>query len=200
MKFAQIAIPFAIVALAAAKPLSRRQDDAFSTTTDVVIETVWTIVTVWVDPTPTPTDGLESINQPTVDITLPQQSVLSTTSAQTQGTATATTSSSDQVEYTGDMTYYDVSIGAGSCGWQGSNSQNLVALAADVMQNPPNPNDNPKCGETINMYYGGNTHQATVYDTCPTCDGGSIDVTQQLFEAIAPEGNGRVHDVSWDFA
>jgi len=102
--------------------------------------------------------------------------------------------------YTGDMTYYDTSVGLGSCGTQGSNDERLVALAADVMANGANPNDNPKCGKTINIYYQGKTHTGTVVDTCPECQGGSIDVTQVLFEAVAPHGDGRVHGVQWSFA
>ena len=112
----------------------------------------------------------------------------------------ASTTDPSSSQYTGDMTYYDVSVGLGSCGWQGSNSQDLVALAADVMHNGANPNDNPKCNMTINIYYNGETHSATVCDTCPTCSGGSIDVTQELFMKVAPNGNGRVHGVSWSFA
>jgi hypothetical protein len=76
----------------------------------------------------------------------------------------------------------------------------LVALSSDVMANGANPNANPKCGKTINIYYGGSVHSATVYDTCPTCSGGSIDLTEALFKAVAPNGDGRVHDVSWSFA
>jgi len=112
----------------------------------------------------------------------------------------ASTTDPSSSQYTGDMTYYDVSVGLGSCGWQGSNSQDLVALAADVMDNGANPNDNPKCNMTINIYYNGETHSAIVCDTCPTCSGGSIDVTQELFMKVAPNGNGRVHGVSWSFA
>jgi hypothetical protein len=93
-----------------------------------------------------------------------------------------------------------VSVGVGSCGKQGSNSQDLVAIAADVMQNGANPNDNPNCGKTINIYYNGMTHTGTVFDTCPTCDGGSLDLTQELFLKVAPDGDGRVHGVSWSFA
>jgi len=102
--------------------------------------------------------------------------------------------------YSGDMTYYDPTVGLGSCGKQGTNSERIVALAADVMANGPNPNNNPKCGKTINIYYQGKTRTGTVFDTCPECVGGSIDVTQVLFEEVAPDGDGRVHGVSWSFA
>jgi hypothetical protein len=90
-------------------------------------------------------------------------------------------------------------VGLGSCGWQGSNSQNLVALAADMMQNGANPNNNPLCGQTITITYNGNSQQGIIYDTCPTCDGGSLDLTQTLFDLVAPDGDGRVHGVGWSF-
>lgn len=237
----------ALAAIVAAVPLNnKRQDGAYSTTTDIIVETVWTTTTVWVDPTATPTQSVggffESYSQPSSTSVAPVATPVapssnspapappastSTTStyvpppvpapttsttpvaqpatsaapaAPAAPTAASSSGSSGQGQYSGDITYYDVSVGTGSCGWQGSNSDNLVAIASDVMQNGPNPNDNPKCGQTINIYYNGNTHTGTVYDTCPTCDGGSIDLTQELFNQVAPDGDGRVHGVSWSFA
>lgn len=108
-------------------------------------------------------------------------------------------SGSTSGQYTGDMTHYDPSGGLSSCGWQGYNYQDIVALSIAMMQNGPNPNTNPKCGKTINIYYMGNTHQATVFDTCQACSYGSIDVTEQLFNKVAPGGDGRVSGVSWSF-
>lgn len=235
----------ALAAIAAAIPLNKRQE-AYSTTTDIVVETVWTTTTVWVEPTadsaPSQSVGgfFESYSQPsassvpavvTPSVQSPAPQPPATTSTSSTSTyvpppapTTTTTqapdvqqpattsaapaaatsaasygSSSGQGQYSGDATYYDVSVGLGSCGWQGSNSQDLVAIASDVMDNGANPNDNPKCGKTITIYYNGNTHTATVYDTCPTCAGGSIDLTQELFQKVAPDGDGRVHGVSWSF-
>jgi hypothetical protein len=102
--------------------------------------------------------------------------------------------------FTGDMTYYDVSVGLGSCGVSGTNSQDLVAINHIDMANGANPNSNPHCGKQINIYYNGNMHTATVFDTCPVCAEGSIDVTNELFLKVAPSGDGRVHGVSWSWA
>ena len=143
---------------------------------------------------PSPTTSSTSVDPPVPSPAAPTASPAATTGS------SSGSSSGGQGQYSGDMTYYDVSVGLGSCGTSGSNSQDLVALAADVMQNPANPNANPKCGQTINIYYNGATHTAIVFDTCPTCNGGSIDVTQELFLKVAPDGDGRVHDVSWSFA
>ena len=102
--------------------------------------------------------------------------------------------------YTGDITYYDVSVGIGSCGTIASNSDNVVALSHLDMNNPANPNANPLCGKEITIYYNGATHHARIWDTCPTCGQGSLDLPQPLFDAVAPGGDGRVHGVTWRFS
>jgi hypothetical protein len=68
------------------------------------------------------------------------------------------------------------------------------------MNNAGNPNANPNCGRMINIYYNGAVHQGKVHDTCPECLSGSIDVTDTLFKIVAPNGDGRVHGVSWSWA
>jgi hypothetical protein len=113
---------------------------------------------------------------------------------------TVTNSGGSAGDHTGDMTYYDVSVGLGSCGKPGSNDQPLVALAEFDMGSYADPNSNPLCGRAINIYYNGVTHKATIHDTCPACASGSIDVTNTLFKSIAPSGDGRVQGVSWSFA
>lgn len=99
--------------------------------------------------------------------------------------------------YIGDMTYYDASVGVGSCGTNATNSDHVVALSYVDMQNGPNPNANPLCGREINIQYGGLTRHARIWDTCPTCDSGGLDLPKPLFDAIAPNGDGRVHGVTW---
>lgn len=102
---------------------------------------------------------------------------------------------------TGDMTYYDVSVGLTSCGTTGSNSQFLVAMNKPDMANGANPNLNPHCNQYINIYYNGvGPIKGKVVDTCPECVSGAIDVTDSLFTAVAPNGDGRVHGVSWSWA
>lgn len=98
------------------------------------------------------------------------------------------------------MTYYDVAVGLGSCGTSASNSENVVALSHLDMQNGANPNANPKCGTMINIYSDTGVHQARVFDTCPACASGALDVPEGLFKLIAPNGDGRVKGVSWSFA
>lgn len=194
----------------AASPFNRQRDDIYRASTDLVVETVWTITTVSVTPTDISAQSavaafFEWYDQPSWGFALASpiwsSSVNPWLESATTPAATAVASSSGgQVIYNGDITYYDASVGLGSCGWQGSNDQDIVALPADVMQNGDNPNDNPNCGKTIYISYQGNIHGAIVYDTCPTCLGGSIDSTKQLFLKVAPDGDGRVSGVSWWFA
>ena len=60
------------------------------------------------------------------------------------------------------------------------------------MNNPANPNDNPLCGTTINIYNPatGNTNSATIVDTCEGCSEYDIDVSPSVFEAVDPNGLG----------
>ncbi|KAI7518438.1 hypothetical protein KC331_g21208 [Hortaea werneckii] len=67
------------------------------------------------------------------------------------------------------------------------------------MDNGANPNANPLCGQYITISYQGSTHQAKVVDTCPGCEDAAIDLSPSLFEAVAPNGDGRVHGVEWWF-
>lgn len=157
----------------------------------VVSTTSTTPVPTYVAPTPTPAPVTPT------SVYVPPAVV---SSAAPAAVSAASSSGSTTGDFTGDMTYYDVSVGLGSCGVSGSNSQNLVAINAPDMANGINPNLNPHCGKTINIYYNGATHTATVFDTCPACAAGAIDVTNELFLKVAPDGNGRVHGVSWSWA
>ncbi|KAF2461521.1 RlpA-like double-psi beta-barrel-protein domain-containing protein-containing protein [Lineolata rhizophorae] len=108
-------------------------------------------------------------------------------------------SSSSGETFTGDITYY--TPGLGSCGFTNSEGDDIVALAAGMMTSVStgNSNNNPYCGKKITIEYEGNTHTAEIVDTCPGCDGASLDLTQSLFEKVAPNGDGRVHGVNWWF-
>lgn len=159
-----------------------------TTTTAVYVAPTSTTTSVYVAPVTTTQAAAAVAVQSTTAVPVPTT------------TSSSTTYSSGTGDHTGDMTYYDVTVGLGSCGISGLNNQALVALATADMANGVNPNANPKCGKTINIYYNGVMKTATVFDTCPGCAAGSIDVTDTLFAAVAPSGDGRVHGVSWSFA
>lgn len=97
--------------------------------------------------------------------------------------------------FQGDMTYY--APGLGSCGLTNTESDHIVALSVQMMDNAAspngNPNRNPKCGTMINIYNPTTktTHQAKVVDTCEGCADQDIDVSPSLFQVVAPDGDGR---------
>ncbi|KAL8995129.1 MAG: hypothetical protein Q9169_005072 [Polycauliona sp. 2 TL-2023] len=102
--------------------------------------------------------------------------------------------------YKGDMTYYEP--GLGSCGHNDppSAKRDVVALSREIMNNPANPNLNPKCGSKINIYNPSTKkrHTATIVDTCWGCKKEDIDVNVELFNKVAPNGDGRVHGIMWN--
>jgi len=67
------------------------------------------------------------------------------------------------------------------------------------MKNPANPNNNPLCGQTIFISYGGKQTQAKVVDTCEGCSYSSIDMSDSLFTYFADMSLGRVHNVQCSF-
>ncbi|KAF1990999.1 hypothetical protein K402DRAFT_312273, partial [Aulographum hederae CBS 113979] len=97
----------------------------------------------------------------------------------------------------GDITHYDV--GMGSCGWTSTANEAVVAIPHGMMNNGANPNNNPLCGKSITISYQGKEHTAKIVDTCGGCDGQAIDLSNSLFTAVAPSGDGRVHGVNWWF-
>ena len=64
-----------------------------------------------------------------------------------------------------------------------------------------NPNSNPKCGTSINIYNPatGETHSATIVDTYEGCFTYDIDVSPSVLEAVDPNGLGDGHiTVDWE--
>lgn len=167
-----------------------------------------TSTSVYVAPTPTPTSTYVAPVVVPTTTTAPTSTsvyvapVASSTAKVVAPVAVASTeSTSTSGTSTGDMTYYDVSVGLTSCGLTGSNSDFLVAMNKPDMANGVNPNNNPHCNQYINIYYNGlGPIKGKVVDTCPECVSGAIDVTDSLFKAVAPSGDGRVHGVSWSWA
>lgn len=97
--------------------------------------------------------------------------------------------------YTGDMTYFIP--GLGSCGTTSTGSDMIVAISAARMNSGGNPSNNPLCFSQITITNSAGVSQgATVVDTCAGCAENDIDVSQAVFEALAPLDEGRV-SVSW---
>ena len=97
--------------------------------------------------------------------------------------------------YSGDITYYNPGGAYGACGWTIQDSDPTVALAHGMMGDQSN--GNPWCGKKITILHDGKTHNATLGDKCMGCLGESIDLTVGLWAIVAPDVDGRAHDVAW---
>jgi hypothetical protein len=97
----------------------------------------------------------------------------------------------------GDITHYDGGLGA--CGWNVNTASDMqIALPYALMGTQSN--GNPYCGRSLTIVgTSGNKVQATVGDKCMGCTGNSIDLTNALFSAVAPNGDGRVSGITWYF-
>lgn len=125
---------------------------------------------------------------PTPAYTPPTSTSVVAAAATSAGAAPATT-------YSGDITYYNPAGGYGACGWTIQDSDPTVALAHGMMGDQSN--GNPWCGKKITISFNGETHSATVGDKCMGCDGESIDLTVGLWAIVAPNVDGRAHNVQW---
>jgi len=133
-------------------------------------------------PAPTTTET------PTPAYTPPASTSVIAAAATSAGAAPAT-------HYSGDITYYNPAGGYGACGWTIQDSDPTVALAHGIMGDQSNGNS--WCGKKITILHNGATHTATVGDKCMGCDGESIDLTAGLWAIVAPDVDGRAHNVEW---
>jgi len=162
-----------------------------------------TLTSSYVAPTTTSTSEYVAPTTPTSTWVAPEttsEAPVPSSSAAASATTTeaaATGTSPSGSTYTGDITYY--TPGLGSCGWTNTEDEAIVAIPHGMMENGINPNLNPLCGQYITISYAGAEHKAKIVDTCGGCDGEAIDLTQTLFDAVAPSGDGRVHGVEWWF-
>jgi len=98
----------------------------------------------------------------------------------------------------GNITHYDGGLGA--CGTvTDTNTQMAIALPWEFMGTKSN--DNPYCGKTLTIMNPdtGATAQAYVADKCMGCTGRSIDLTDILFDTIAPSCDGKCSGFKWWF-
>jgi len=109
----------------------------------------------------------------------------------------ATTSANCDIDSpcTGDITFYDVGLGA--CGTTNDgNTEDVVALPVGMMGTESN--DNPFCSKTITITKGSVSIKATVVDKCMGCPGDNIDLSEHAFSQLAPLATGRT-TATWYF-
>ncbi|KAI9339568.1 hypothetical protein DFJ73DRAFT_567604 [Zopfochytrium polystomum] len=93
--------------------------------------------------------------------------------------------------YSGRMTYYDPSVGYGSCGTVEAATSLIVAM------NSPQYSLSD-CYKYVCITYNGISVQAKITDQCPGCPFGGLDASPALFDKFADEAVG-VFIMSWDY-
>ncbi|KAJ7259821.1 hypothetical protein C8J57DRAFT_1515182 [Mycena rebaudengoi] len=111
----------------------------------------------------------------------------------------------------GDLTFYTPStMNYTACGPKRYDTDPIAALPGAFFNSTPgatpdNPNNSPLCGKEILITAiapDGQTKtiQATISDICGDCPiSTSVDVTPILFDQVADQSVGRLHNISWDF-
>ncbi|KAH8891080.1 hypothetical protein GQ53DRAFT_747331 [Thozetella sp. PMI_491] len=108
--------------------------------------------------------------------------------------------------YTGDLTYFNLAVGA--CGGTNSDSDLVCAVGHDVFDaasTGSDPNHNPLCGKKIRIVrdnveggQGNVSVDVTVVDRCVGCGPTDLDLSPGAFDQLAPESAGRVTG-SWSW-
>lgn len=99
----------------------------------------------------------------------------------------------------GDMTWYDVGLGA--CGAWSQDSELVCAVSHviyDAAATTSNPNENPLCQSSLRLLYNGKSVDVRVVDRCVDCEETDIDVSPGAFQQLANLDQGRV-PISWQW-
>ncbi|KAJ1925433.1 hypothetical protein IWQ60_004553 [Tieghemiomyces parasiticus] len=101
---------------------------------------------------------------------------------------------------TGPAYYQSNSDMTGSCNIRLLAGSHWVGLGNDIMQNPPNPNNNPLCGKLVTVTHNGVSLNCTVGDTCDGCSGGMMTISYAALQYLDPDFNKKdFSTVSWSF-
>lgn len=158
----------------------------FATSTSVYVAPEETSTSVAKKPEPTTEEYVEPEPTTTSVYVAPTSTYVApvaTTSASSDDSSSEGSSSGGSDSHSGELTYYDVGLGA--CGEDDSgkdDSDNIVALSHLLMG--AQSNGNPMCGKTITIKSNGKTATATVRDKCMGCDYDNIDVSRKVYEAL----------------
>lgn len=90
----------------------------------------------------------------------------------------------------GQATYFYQNGSPGSCGQWNDDSRPIVAVNSAQM-------NDAMCGQTVWIQGNGKTIEATVADTCPTCESGSLDLSVGAFQQLSGLDAGVVPITWW---
>lgn len=175
---------------------SALQSSASYTSASVVPTTIVTTTPALVVPTTTPA----AVYTPSAQTSILPTSASAQSTSTTSAAAPANKAPSGQTGtvYTGDITYYGGGLGA--CGWDVNTDTDFqIAMPYGMMGLASN--DNPYCGKSVTIQNPNTlaTVQVTVGDKCMGCEGGSIDLTEVVFNTIGGGCDGRCHGFEWWF-
>ncbi|OMJ10521.1 Papain inhibitor [Smittium culicis] len=103
--------------------------------------------------------------------------------------------------FKGSGTYYDPSVGAGSCGSVHKATELVAALNINQFEATSNPNNSPSCGKCAvvrSKSEGSGEVKVRITDMCPGCKKWGLDLSPAAFKKIAREDKGRV-EIEWEF-
>ncbi|KAI9929908.1 hypothetical protein ASPWEDRAFT_48111 [Aspergillus wentii DTO 134E9] len=125
------------------------------------------------------------------------QPTSSSTSTSTVATTTSSASSSSQTSsVSGEATYYEGDVSAGTCSFSGYTLPSNVfgtALSVDQWDTAAS------CGACVSITGpSGNSIKAMIVDQCPSCDSNHFDLFQDAFSELAEISTGVI-DIDWSY-
>lgn len=174
------------------------------TTSSTAIYVAPTTSSVYVAPTTTSAYVAPTIESTSVYVA-PTTSTTSSAPAATTSSSSSGSSSglaASGTEYTGDLTWYQV--GTGSCGLTSTSDEAVVAISHTIFDDPQyataNPNLNPLCGKTVTIKgKNGSSYTAKVVDRCVGCVEADLDLSEDFFNEVTANGDGRVPGMTWSW-
>ncbi|GAB7348216.1 hypothetical protein MBLNU459_g6214t1 [Dothideomycetes sp. NU459] len=175
-----------------------------SSTSIYVAPTTTSSTSIYVAPT---TTSSTAVVEPTTTEAPTSTYVAPTTTSSTAAAATTSASSGSGsgaaaagTSYTGDLTWY--AVGEGACGFDNVPTDHIVAVSEIIFDDPlyytANPNNNPLCKKSVTITGSdGTQYVAKVVDRCTGCAKSDLDLSEDFFNTVTNNGDGRVPDMTW---
>lgn len=178
------------------------------TTSSVYVAPTTSTTSIYVAPTTksttsayvAPTTSTTSVYVAPTTTTSTTAAAVTTTSATSSGGASSGLGASG-TSYEGDLTWF--ADGLGACGWTNGPADHIVAISHVIFDSygTANPNNNPMCGKYVSITgVDGSQYSAEVVDRCVGCAEGDLDLSEDFFNLVTDNGDGRVHNIKWKFS